>query len=212
MHVPTTHIENQVPVLVRPLSIEESGRKTVNVARTLPSIAHWVTEGQKPPHRGKVQSLCGKPPTLAEQTILRTRWLSDWSANLLTVKSVVRTWPLHIDFSCLGLDNLEVAQPLCLLRASWQLGIERVLPLNDFQVLKIKISRCSCDVTAERFSILSCHIGRRLVPSAGSPYLVHTVGQKRAGFEWHQRVSNAVIRKRVFGYVTSTPIGENIQH
>ncbi|KAG5441345.1 hypothetical protein CSKR_103221 [Clonorchis sinensis] len=53
------------------------------------------------------------------------------SANLLTGRSVVRTRLLPLDFPCLGLGNLTVSQPSYNLRVAWQLGIERVLQLND---------------------------------------------------------------------------------
>ncbi|KAG5451980.1 Aldose reductase, partial [Clonorchis sinensis] len=55
------------------------------------------------------------------------RWLSGWSANLLTGKSVVRTRPLHLDFPCLGLGHLSVFQPSCFLRVAWQLDTERAV-------------------------------------------------------------------------------------
>ncbi|KAG5448299.1 Craniofacial development protein 1 [Clonorchis sinensis] len=42
----------------------------------------------------------------------------DWSVNLLTRRSVVRTPPLPLDFPCLGLGNLAVSQPSCFLRAA----------------------------------------------------------------------------------------------
>ncbi|KAG5449895.1 Annexin B11 [Clonorchis sinensis] len=54
-------------------------------------------------------------------------------AQPLTRRSVVRTPPLPLDFSCLGVDNLAVSQPSCNLWVAWQLGTERVLQLNDLR-------------------------------------------------------------------------------
>ncbi|KER26810.1 hypothetical protein T265_06021 [Opisthorchis viverrini] len=62
----------------------------------------------------------------------RTRW----------IKYVVRTPPLLLDFSCLGLGDLAVSQPLCFLRVAWHLGTERVLQLNDFFVLELISNAC----------------------------------------------------------------------
>ncbi|KER22211.1 hypothetical protein T265_09636 [Opisthorchis viverrini] len=56
---------------------------------------------------------------------------SGWSANLLTGRSVVRTRPLPFDFPCLDQGNLAISQLLCFLRVAWQLGIRRLLQLNE---------------------------------------------------------------------------------
>ncbi|KAG5451169.1 hypothetical protein CSKR_102663 [Clonorchis sinensis] len=56
---------------------------------------------------------------------------SGWRAKLLTGRSVVRTQRLPLNFPCLDLGNLAVSQPSCFLRVAWQLGIERVLQLNQ---------------------------------------------------------------------------------
>ncbi|KER29147.1 hypothetical protein T265_04157 [Opisthorchis viverrini] len=63
---------------------------------------------------------------------LKARWLSGKSANLLTGMSVVRTRPLPLDFSSLGLGNLVVSQPSCFPLVPWQIGTERVLQLNCY--------------------------------------------------------------------------------
>ncbi|KER33182.1 hypothetical protein T265_00879 [Opisthorchis viverrini] len=65
---------------------------------------------------------------------------SGQSANLLTGKSVVRTRPLHLVFTCLGLGSLTVSQPLYFLWVARQLGSERVLQLNDFSPNRKKIT------------------------------------------------------------------------
>ncbi|KER28985.1 hypothetical protein T265_04280 [Opisthorchis viverrini] len=47
------------------------------------------------------------------------RWLSCYSANLLTGRSVFRTRPLLLDFLCLGLCNLAIYDPSCFFRVAW---------------------------------------------------------------------------------------------
>ncbi|KER24221.1 hypothetical protein T265_08067 [Opisthorchis viverrini] len=61
-----------------------------------------------------------------------TKWLEREFA--VTGRSVVRTRPLPLDLLCLGLGNLAVSQPSCLLRVAWQLGIKRwpQIRLNKF--------------------------------------------------------------------------------
>ncbi|KER24340.1 hypothetical protein T265_07979 [Opisthorchis viverrini] len=46
-------------------------------------------------------------------------------------KFVVRTRPLPLEIPYLGLGDLVVSQPSCLLRVAWQLGTERVLQLDE---------------------------------------------------------------------------------
>ncbi|KAG5454564.1 condensin complex non-SMC subunit Cnd1 [Clonorchis sinensis] len=58
---------------------------------------------------------------------------SDWSANLLTGRFVVRTWRLPLDFPCLGLGNLAVSQPSCFPGVAWQLGTERGLVVDQLK-------------------------------------------------------------------------------
>ncbi|KAG5441400.1 hypothetical protein CSKR_111748, partial [Clonorchis sinensis] len=70
--------------------------------------------------------------TGSDSSQLGARWQS---ADLLTERSVLRTQPLHLDFTCLGLSNLAVSQPSCFLLMAWQLGTERVLQLNDLQCM-----------------------------------------------------------------------------
>ncbi|KER25930.1 hypothetical protein T265_06733 [Opisthorchis viverrini] len=47
-------------------------------------------------------------------------------AKLLTGRPLVRTQPLHLDRSCLGLDNRISPRPPCFLRVAWLLDIKRV--------------------------------------------------------------------------------------
>ncbi|KER28462.1 hypothetical protein T265_04691 [Opisthorchis viverrini] len=65
------------------------------------------------------------------------------NANLLTIKSVVRTRSLHLEFPCLALGNLAVSQLSCLLLVAWQLGTERTLQLNQ-GLGNLTVSQPSC--------------------------------------------------------------------
>ncbi|KER31380.1 hypothetical protein T265_02427 [Opisthorchis viverrini] len=58
------------------------------------------------------------------------------SADLLTGRSVVRTYPLPLDFPRLGLGKLEVSSPSRLLRVAWQLATRRVLQLNAVTAIR----------------------------------------------------------------------------
>ncbi|KAG5448238.1 hypothetical protein CSKR_105737 [Clonorchis sinensis] len=55
----------------------------------------------------------------------------DGSVVILTGRCVVRTRPLPLDFSFLGLGNLAVSQHSCFLLVARQLGTQRALQLNS---------------------------------------------------------------------------------
>ncbi|KER27071.1 LOW QUALITY PROTEIN: hypothetical protein T265_13882 [Opisthorchis viverrini] len=154
-HVPTRNMEGQETVFVRPLTIDQPGMRDYECRETLSSIVQWIAEVRKPSHHGKVQSLRDGIQSIAAIAFVAghiVRWKSPLflvtdsptptytsygseigqvNANLLTGRSAVRTRPLPLHFPCLGLGNLVVSQPSCLLRVAWQLGTERVLQLND---------------------------------------------------------------------------------
>ncbi|KER29980.1 hypothetical protein T265_13263, partial [Opisthorchis viverrini] len=77
-------------------------------------------------HLRKVESRSDKSPSEGrERSEQAARWLSDWSANVLIGRSVVRIRPLPLDSPCLGLGNLALSQPSSFLLVARQLGTNR---------------------------------------------------------------------------------------
>ncbi|KER26329.1 hypothetical protein T265_06382 [Opisthorchis viverrini] len=97
-------------------------------------------------------------------------WKSDWGADLLTGRSVVRTRPLPLDLPCLCLGDLAVFQPSCFIRAAWQLGTEKFrLQLVDITEAKNSVWRkYQYDIPV--FHILS--VGTQLTHENKGTYLM----------------------------------------
>ncbi|KAG5449174.1 hypothetical protein CSKR_104723 [Clonorchis sinensis] len=102
------------------------------------AVGLWVNIRQPGKKLSKNATGIDQPPFLAMSPAKRRKGRGDpimegvvqWQ-HPSSSRSVVRTRPLHLDFPCLGLGNLDGSRPSCFLQVAWQLGAERVIQLND---------------------------------------------------------------------------------